>query len=282
MKTQQEYDCSKPMDIHSLMPSKQLQGLIKEYVFMENKSNVRQTIPSVDDACYDFMFPERAPVTVHYSKNLFTTTDLIAYTHQFDPPTTFTFLPHSSYFVVKVQPWANALFFPSKAANFIQDLRPFYGDEIIQLHHKVYAAPSLAAKVAVADEYFNNLDIEESAELNLVRDICISIYDAQGMITVNSLAEQFSMDRQSLNKTFLKHVHYTTKKFIIFVRVLNSIKFKFYNPSFSMTSLAHEFGYFDQSHFIYDFKRISGVTPAQLFKRPPLFLQRHQANKKAS
>jgi AraC-like DNA-binding protein len=112
--------------------------------------------------------------------------------------------------------------------------------------------------------------------MNLIKNICGKIYETRGMITVNELADMFEMSRQTLNKTFFSHVNYTTKYFIILVRILSATKFKLNNPSYSLTEVAYEFGYTDQSHFIYDFKRISGVTPSQLFKNLPTFLQRHK------
>jgi len=34
----------------------------------------------------------------------------------------------------------------------------------------------------------------------------------------------------------------------------------------SLTALAYDFGYFDQSHFIKDFKLFTGKTPSGFFK----------------
>ncbi|MBL7727053.1 MAG: helix-turn-helix domain-containing protein, partial [Dinghuibacter sp.] len=38
------------------------------------------------------------------------------------------------------------------------------------------------------------------------------------------------------------------------------------NRALRLTDIAYECGYFDQSHFIHDFKQFSGYTPAVFFK----------------
>jgi AraC-like DNA-binding protein len=38
----------------------------------------------------------------------------------------------------------------------------------------------------------------------------------------------------------------------------------------SLTAMAYDYGYFDQSHFIKDFKSFTGRTPLQYFKTAAL------------
>jgi len=263
------------MNIESCSPGEKLEGLIKEYVHLNNGSLRKESILSVDDGCYDFMFLQKGTATISYAGNKSVNTNLLVYTHQFKPPIKYTFDKGADYFTIKVQPWASSLFFSFVPQNQIIDLEKAFGPSIIELHQKIFKANTFAQKVILSETFLKGLNIKLNENLKLVREICIAIYEAKGMITVNQLCNIFNMDRQSLNKTFFQHVKYTTKKFIILVRILNVVKFKMKHPSDSFTKVAYEFGYFDQSHFIYDFKKISGVTPTQLFKELPIFLLRH-------
>ena len=263
------------MNIESFIPSKKLEGLIKEFVHLKNESLIKESILSVDDGCYDFMFLQKGTAIINYSDNKSVYTNSLVYTHQFKPPIKFTFDKGSDYFVIKVQPWASSLFFPFEPQNQIVDLEKIYGKEILELHQKIFNTNSLAEKVKLSETFLLGLDLKPNNDIKLVREICNTIYNAKGMITVKELCNVFKMDRHSLNKTFHQQVKYTIKKFIILVRILNVVKFKSKEPSYSFTELAYEFGYFDQAHFIYDFKKISGVTPKQLFRDLPIFLQRH-------
>jgi len=60
------------------------------------------------------------------------------------------------------------------------------------------------------------------------------------------------------------------------VRIVAVIKHKIKHPELAYTALSYEFGYFDQSHFNNDFKRICGVSPSKFFKELPPFLDRHK------
>ena len=104
-----------------------------------------------------------------------------------------------------------------------------------------------------------------------MKQLCEEIYERNGMVSVHELSEKFEINRQLLNKIFKAHVNYTLKKFIITVRILRFAKFRINNPDNSLTEVSLEFGYFDQAHFNYDFKRISGASPSEFFNNLPPF-----------
>jgi AraC-like DNA-binding protein len=42
------------------------------------------------------------------------------------------------------------------------------------------------------------------------------------------------------------------------------------NPAMSLTDLCYQHGYFDQAHFIHEFKEVLGMTPSQYFNNQSL------------
>jgi AraC-like DNA-binding protein len=264
------------MRIKNTTAKNELNDLIKEFVLLTNDSSERQAIISVDDACNDFMFLQDSTIKIKYGGKRITKTNLPVYTHRLEPPWEFIYDSHVSYFIIKVHPWANSAYFPYKTPYGIKDVSELYGESIVDLHSRVFKAKSFDECVQASEEFLEGLKITIDSNMILVKNICNKIYETNGMITVNDLSDMFEMSRQTLNKIFFTYVNYTTKYFIILVRILSASKFKLNNPSCSLTELACEFGYTDQSHFIYDFKRMSGVKPSQLFNNPPAFLQRHK------
>ncbi len=76
----------------------------------------------------------------------------------------------------------------------------------------------------------------------------------------------FSYSQRHFQRLFKRYVFQTLsdfKKIKRFQSVLNNS-----NKSTSLTSLAYECGFSDQSHFIKDFKYITGLTPKQYFSNP--------------
>ncbi|MBO9566061.1 MAG: AraC family transcriptional regulator [Niastella sp.] len=90
------------------------------------------------------------------------------------------------------------------------------------------------------------------------------IYDSRGTIRIRELNEKLFISQSPFEKRFRKLVGTTPKKFASIVRfntVLDNLgKVK------SLTELCYDNNFFDQAHFIKDFKQFTGDTPDN-FKR---------------
>lgn len=90
------------------------------------------------------------------------------------------------------------------------------------------------------------------------------IYQSNGTIRIKELTQQLFISQSPFEKRFRKVVGTTAKKFASIVRfnaVLENI-----NNTKSMTEIGYENNFFDQAHFIKDFKQYTGSTPEN-FKR---------------
>lgn len=89
------------------------------------------------------------------------------------------------------------------------------------------------------------------------------IYSSKGTIRIQELKNKLNISESPLEKRFRAAVGSPAKKFILTVRLQNLMKRR---RSFtSLTELALDAGYFDQSHFIKQFKAFAGSTPEQFF-----------------
>jgi AraC-like DNA-binding protein len=89
------------------------------------------------------------------------------------------------------------------------------------------------------------------------------IYETKGDIRIKELNEKLVISQSPFEKRFRKVVGTTPKKFASIVRfntVLNNLNAK------TLTQICYENNFFDQAHFIKDFKRYTGDTPEN-FKR---------------
>ncbi len=263
--------------IESILPSETLSDTVREFFYLQIDSDIEQTIVAIDDGCYDFMFYKEKYARLEFehkhsieiSNNFFTV-------HQLNPPLKYRFGKSLYYFGIKVQPWLNNFFFPGHSEKGILDIESMYKDEITEIQSVIFEDKPFTEKVKKAEEFIIKIKPDFNEDLYVVKQICEEIYKRHGMVTVNELSDQFEISRQFLNKTFKAHVNYTLKKFIIIVRIMSLAKFGINHSNFSLTEVALEFGYFDQAHFNYDFKRISGVSPSEFFKNLPPFFHRHK------
>lgn len=90
------------------------------------------------------------------------------------------------------------------------------------------------------------------------------IYESKGNIRIKELNEKLFISQSPFEKRFRKIVGTTPKKFASIIRfnaVLDSVK-----ETKSLTEICYENNFFDQAHFIKDFKQFTGETPDN-FKR---------------
>jgi len=92
------------------------------------------------------------------------------------------------------------------------------------------------------------------------------IYTSNGTIRIKELNEKLFISQSPFEKRFRKIVGTTPKKFATIVR-FNALLGNL-NEAKSLTELSFEHNYFDQAHFIRDFRQFTGHTP-QDFKRLP-------------
>ncbi|MBA4746283.1 MAG: helix-turn-helix transcriptional regulator [Muricauda sp.] len=233
-------------------------------------------IPVIDDCCYDFVFFKEASGAFYYGED--SQKDVIrskVFTiHNVTPPYRIEAAGSLTFFTIKLQPWVNAHFFASLQQSGVVAIVNTDAT-LLRFYNNVFKADKLSDKFSLATEFMQGKMFELTPAMELVRELCNYIYEKRGKVTVNQLSEHFNKSRQYLGKVFKKEVMYTLKKFIITVRILDLVKFKAKNPDISLTQLSYDYGYFDQAHFINDFKKVCGVAPLQFFNNLPEFLLRH-------
>lgn len=89
------------------------------------------------------------------------------------------------------------------------------------------------------------------------------IHKSKGTIKIAELAEQLHTSQSPLEKRFRRAVGASPKKFASIVRLKHIIQR--YDHAGSLTELGYETGFYDQSHFIKEFKAFTGDTPEDFF-----------------
>jgi AraC-like DNA-binding protein len=98
----------------------------------------------------------------------------------------------------------------------------------------------------------------------LISEAVKLIYQYKGNIRIKELNERLFISQSPFEKRFRKVVGTTPKKFASIIR-FNSI-LSGLNESKSLVEICYENNFFDQAHFIKDFKQFTGDTPEH-FKR---------------
>lgn len=85
-------------------------------------------------------------------------------------------------------------------------------------------------------------------------------------LSIKHLTERVGYSQKQLIRIFKEHVGLTPKAFLRITRFQRAISEIETNRFGDWTTIAHESGFYDQAHFINDFKEFSGLTPNQYLK----------------
>ncbi|MCB0493731.1 MAG: AraC family transcriptional regulator [Cyclobacteriaceae bacterium] len=81
---------------------------------------------------------------------------------------------------------------------------------------------------------------------------------------VGQLSSDYFVSERQLERQFLRFTGFNPKQFIRITRFHRAMQF-YGRQEMSLTDIALDCGYYDQSHFINDFKQFSGIGPREFF-----------------
>ncbi|MFT3702021.1 MAG: helix-turn-helix transcriptional regulator [Agriterribacter sp.] len=134
--------------------------------------------------------------------------------------------------------------------------------ELLLLEEKLGEATTDEKRVHVVEQFLISR-LTPTEQDKLVLHAISLIYKSKGNIKMKELADALFTSQSPLEKRFRKIVGSSPKKFASIVRMKNAIAQ--YSRTNSLTDLSYEAGFYDQAHFIKEFKTFTGDTPEQFF-----------------
>ena len=168
--------------------------------------------------------------------------------------------------ITRFFPHATALFFPNHISSFTNnsiDLYDVFKNEASELFEQLVAQSSIEQKINLLNFFLiRQLKKNERKQekLKLVEHICNYIHSDSELFNVKSIAAQYGFSERYIQKLFLDFVGLTPKFFFNIQRFNKSLELLRLSNS-SLTSIAYACGYYDQSHFIKEFRAFTGTTP---------------------
>lgn len=88
------------------------------------------------------------------------------------------------------------------------------------------------------------------------------ILNSGGMMKIEDIAYQSCVSFRQLERQFHQRVGVSPKFYLRLTRFAKAWMMREANPSMSWSNIAYQCGYYDQMHFIRDFKEFAGVPPS--------------------
>ena len=177
-----------------------------------------------------------------------------------------TFTEGSLYFGVRFLPGAAEPVLGCPLDQFTDqnvDLSEIYGDTN-RLLDLICSAETFDDKVQAFESYRSNRMMENEPVPYLVHEMLKRINATNGNIKIQALADETGYTSRHLNNVFKKHVGVSPKFYERIVRFQRCLGHLCAQDDSDLTELAHDAGYYDQAHFINEFKEFSMKTPSQV------------------
>jgi AraC-like DNA-binding protein len=136
--------------------------------------------------------------------------------------------------------------------------------ELLILEEKLQESKSDKQRISAVEQFLIS-KLNPGVQDLLVLSAISMIYKSKGNIRIKDLAKALHSSQSPLEKRFRGKVGTSPKKFSSLVRFKNSIDH--YRPDRSLTDLSYEMGFYDQAHFIKEFRNFTGDSPEIFFDR---------------
>jgi AraC-like DNA-binding protein len=142
------------------------------------------------------------------------------------------------------------------------DLGDVFNREIREIEEKLFHAETAESKIGLVEEFLINhfSAIPVYDQFLITRGIDL-VKRYSPTMTAVELAEELCVTTKTLERKFAGYIGKTPKQFIRLMRFQKIIAGLTKNKESSLTDFAYQNGYYDQSHFIRDFKAYTGYTP---------------------
>jgi len=169
-------------------------------------------------------------------------------------------------FGVYIYPFAVPLLFdvPSeKTSNELLDLDTFFGCAGRELEERMMVASNNETRVIILSKFLEKCLSRARLRDNTITTAIKYVIHSKQIRSVSELAETFNFSTRQFDRKFKEYAGFSPKTYLRLVRLNNAIKGHKTNKS--LTQIAYECGYYDQSHFIHDVKAFTGYHPGFYF-----------------
>lgn len=145
------------------------------------------------------------------------------------------------------------------------DLVELFGEEGRQLEQAVLAVEENDQRIQLIEAFLLSR-LQRSEVVDQAVKSCVEILLREdGQLKIEDLAIQLHTQRRQLERKFKTAIGLSPKQLSKIIRLQSTLKQMYEQEGLNLTEFAYQNGYFDQSHFIKDFKEFTGTNPKQFY-----------------
>lgn len=265
------------MIYETFSPSPGLSSLIKCFwtlIVEDSTPYPKQRI--VPDGCMELAFNFGDPIKRFTNEDNFIIQPWACFVGQITEP--FYIKPTGSVNTFSVR------FFPYGIANFFEKPMDHYANREISLdqlfgfdtakdlENQIRKACDTMTRIRIIEEFFNAKLKKQITSDRILKNIIDTILHSKGNELIDSILGDEVLSRRQLERKFKIQIGLSPKKLGKIIRMQAALKMLINRESEKLTEIAYESNYYDQAHFIKDFKEFTGLSPKQLIRDDGMLL----------
>ncbi len=144
-------------------------------------------------------------------------------------------------------------------------LSELFGEEGEKIGNSILNANSTIDRINLIEHFLLKHLTDKKTIGNVMKSAIETILDANGQFSVNEYSLHNNINRRQLTRKFATTIGLSPKQLAKTIRIQATLKKLLSNKVVKLTDLAYENEYFDQAHFIKEFKEFTGLTPKEFY-----------------
>ena len=259
----------KNLGLYFFEPHEQLKSFIQCYWVIQAKKEVTHKIITdggmgiVFNFGSSFLMPSLVKENIKEKRYILTGPELESFDLQLDKgiyAVGIRFNPGGAYPFLK-----NIAF---QKLNYIIELNEQHFSNIQTLYETLKSSKQKDKIQIILDNYFlqllNNMNVKPDY---WIHNVINRMEKSNNTMNIEELADEFNLSTRHFKRRFKKEVGLSPKQFLRILRIKDARKLMNTQGYNSLTDVGYKCNYFDQSHFIRDFKFFVDETPKEYIKR---------------
>lgn len=146
--------------------------------------------------------------------------------------------------------------------NYVTDIENIWNNKVIDIRDRILELESIQSRFKLLDKLLTH-EIKKEASLNKSVEFAISLMDSN---TISEISQKVGFTNKHLNDLFKKYMGISPNKYRRIRQFQKSVNMIGLDTNVDFQEIAFISGYFDQSHFIRDFKEFTDFTPTEYLK----------------
>lgn len=179
-------------------------------------------------------------------------------------------------FAIRFYPYGFANFVTVPISNLVNKETPidqlFGAENADDLEQKIVKSENTEHRISIIEEFLLARLNDEKTINRIVKSTVDSLLSTNGSASIHSILKDDLSKRRQLERNFKKQIGVSPKQLAKVIRLQTALKMLLGPKSENLTDIAYESEYFDQAHFIKDFREFTGINPKEFLTNENLTL----------